>query len=65
MVSKTASTVAILIISNVLSRSVPTDIFLLRLPFGVNNDFHAHLIEVILFVLIEDFEPRPLSLSGI
>lgn len=65
MISETTSTVAILIIPYVLSCTMPAQILLLRFPFGVNNDLHSHLIKVILFVLVEDFEPGPLSLSGV
>lgn len=65
MVSETTATVAVFIIPYILSCTVPAEILLLRLPLGVNNYFHSHPIQVILLVLIENFEPGPLSLSGV
>lgn len=65
MVSETTATVAVLVVANVLSRTVPTKVLLLRFPLGVNNNLHAHPIQIVLFVLVEYLEPRPLSLSSI
>ena len=44
---------------------MPTYILFLGLSFGVYDDLHAHFVEVVHFVLIEDVEAHFHVLSGV
>ena len=49
-------TIPILVVLYVLSSSMPTEIFLLRLPLRIDDNFHPHLIQVVHFIVIENVE---------
>ena len=51
-----ALAVAVLVVLDVLTSSVPAKVLFLRLFLGVDDDLHAHLVEVVEFVLVEYFE---------
>lgn len=44
---------------------MPTKIFLFRLSFRVDNNLHSHFIEIIHFVLIENFEFHCVIFKGV
>ena len=50
----TAFAKPILIIFNILSSSMPTNVLFLALSFGIDDDLHSHFIKIVHFVLIED-----------
>jgi len=58
-------TIAILVILYILTSPVPAEILLLGLPLGVDDDLHAHLVEVVHLVLVEDVEAHLVVLEGV
>ena len=64
-VVSTASTVAILVVLDILTAAMPAQVLQLALLPGVNDDLHAQLVQVVDLVLVEDFELYPVLLEGI
>jgi hypothetical protein len=57
--------ITIFIVFNIFPSSMPTQVLLLRLSLRVNYNFHSHFVEVVEFILIENFELDSMSLTGI
>lgn len=49
-------TVTVLVILDILASSMPAHILLLALSFGVDDNLHAHLVEVVHLVLVQDIK---------
>lgn len=65
LIVTTALTISILIVLNVLAPSVPAEIFLLRLALRINDDFHAHFVQIVHFVVVENIESHFMVSEGI
>ena len=65
LIVTTALTISILIVLYVLSPPVPAKIFLLRLTLRINDNFHAHFVQIVHFVVIEYIESHFMVFEGI
>jgi len=51
--------VSILVVLDIVTTAMPTQVLQLRLLLRINNNLHAHLVEIIYLVLIQDLELDP------
>ncbi len=57
--------VTVFVVVNIFTTPVPTKIFRLGFFLTVNHDLHAHLVQWVLFVLIDDVKLDIMSLESV